>query len=347
MKGLSLYIVLLSIALNGFGQIGLNNPDPDSSAVLDIKSTDRGILIPRMTSAQRLAMDIATPSPVEGLMVFDTDQEKFYFWNADESKWYALNPFDYSNQNLVESNVLALNSTKLGIGTESPENQVSVNGNMSVGSTYAGSNAAPLNGLLVEGKVGVNTNSPTENLHVNGNTLITGNVTTTIIEGCGSVPLGGILMWNTTSIPAGFVVCNGNGGSAINGIDIPDLQGRFLVSTGKSTDGTTTYARTNTGGEQTHTLIDDEMKSHNHGTSGGGGSHSHAYHGYYNINEYGCAGCNSGRQGKSRGEITSDPADYGGEPAGAHSHTVTSQGGDDEHENRPPYYAVYYIIRVQ
>ena len=345
MRGLILNITFIIGALNCLGQIGLNNPNPDSSSVLDIKSTDRGILIPRMTTAQRIAMTTAATIPAEGLMVFDSDQEKFYFWNANEDKWYALNPFDYSNQNLGESNVLALNSTKLGVGTEAPVNQVSVNGNMGVGSTYAGANAAPANGLLVEGNVGVNTNAPTEQLEVNGNAVITGDVSTLLIDGYGNVPLGGILMWSNSSIPSGFVVCDGS--SAINGIDIPDLRGRFLVSEGKSTDGATTYVRATTGGEQTHTLIDDEMAAHNHGTSGSAGSHSHDFHGYYHINEYGCAGCNSGRQGKSRGEIGSDPGDYGGESAGAHSHTVSSQGGDGAHENRPPYYVLYYIIRVQ
>jgi len=39
---------------------------PDGSAMLDIKSTARGMLMPRMTSAQRLAI----ASPADGLMVY-------------------------------------------------------------------------------------------------------------------------------------------------------------------------------------------------------------------------------------------------------------------------------------
>ena len=39
----------------------------DSSAMLDVKSTTKGLLIPRMSSAERTAI----PSPATGLMVFD------------------------------------------------------------------------------------------------------------------------------------------------------------------------------------------------------------------------------------------------------------------------------------
>jgi len=40
--------------------INTDNGDPDTSAMLDIKSTDKGVLIPRMTTAQR---DLITIKP--------------------------------------------------------------------------------------------------------------------------------------------------------------------------------------------------------------------------------------------------------------------------------------------
>lgn len=51
---------------------------PESSAMLDIKSEARGILIPRVTSDQRNAI----PDPANGLLVFDTDINAFYFYNG-------------------------------------------------------------------------------------------------------------------------------------------------------------------------------------------------------------------------------------------------------------------------
>ena len=50
-------------------QVGINNETPDASAALDITSTTRGLLVPRMTAAER---DVIT-SPSQGLIIFCTD----------------------------------------------------------------------------------------------------------------------------------------------------------------------------------------------------------------------------------------------------------------------------------
>jgi len=58
--------------------IGVNNPTPDPSALWDMTSTDKGVLIPRMTSAQRIAI----PAPATGLLVYDNSLNAFYFFNG-------------------------------------------------------------------------------------------------------------------------------------------------------------------------------------------------------------------------------------------------------------------------
>ena len=61
--------------------VGINNDNsnPDPSAMLDVKSTTKGILVPRMTAAQKTA--IATPAT--GLMIFQTDGTSgFYYYNG-------------------------------------------------------------------------------------------------------------------------------------------------------------------------------------------------------------------------------------------------------------------------
>jgi hypothetical protein len=64
-------VVFLMISFTAFAQVGINTDgtSPDASAMLDVKSTSKGLLIPRLTTAQRLAIG----SPAEGLMVYDTD----------------------------------------------------------------------------------------------------------------------------------------------------------------------------------------------------------------------------------------------------------------------------------
>lgn len=60
-------------------QVGINNTDPHPSAALDISSTNKGILIPRMTSSQRNAIQ----NPAPGLMVFQTNANPgFYYFDS-------------------------------------------------------------------------------------------------------------------------------------------------------------------------------------------------------------------------------------------------------------------------
>jgi hypothetical protein len=61
-----------SLSVNGTGATA------HASAQLDVSATDKGMLVPRMTSAQRTA--IATPAT--GLLVFDTDTGDFWFFNG-------------------------------------------------------------------------------------------------------------------------------------------------------------------------------------------------------------------------------------------------------------------------
>jgi hypothetical protein len=54
----------------------------------------------------------------------------------------------------------------VGIGTNNPQSKLDVEGSVAIGATYSGTNAAPANGLLVEGNVGIGTSNPSEKLEV-------------------------------------------------------------------------------------------------------------------------------------------------------------------------------------
>lgn len=59
----------------------------DTSAILDITSASKGILIPRMTSTQKLAIY----QPADGLLIYQTDGVAgFYFYNSSISSWKLL-----------------------------------------------------------------------------------------------------------------------------------------------------------------------------------------------------------------------------------------------------------------
>lgn len=67
-----------SVAINTDGSVA------DATALLDVKSSTKGMLIPRMTTAQRTG--IATPAT--GLLVFDTDTNAFWYYNG--TAWMKL-----------------------------------------------------------------------------------------------------------------------------------------------------------------------------------------------------------------------------------------------------------------
>lgn len=64
--------------------INNDNSNPDGSAMLHVKSTNKGILIPRMSTAQRITIS----SPATGLLVFDLTSNSFWFF--DGSAWTEL-----------------------------------------------------------------------------------------------------------------------------------------------------------------------------------------------------------------------------------------------------------------
>lgn len=135
------------------------------------------------------------------------------------------------------------------------------------------------------------------------------------IEGVGAIPVGGIVCWNSTTIPTGWAICNGQ---TSNGIQTPDLRDRFVVSTGSQ------YGMGNKGGEAVHQLSDKEMPSHSHGYS-------------YRLASIAILA------------KVDSYTDFFCHVSGDNERTRTTQytGGNAVHENRPPYYALYYIMRVK
>ncbi|APY12000.1 hypothetical protein BWZ22_12500 [Seonamhaeicola sp. S2-3] len=114
MRAYKIYFSLLVLVfqLNLFAQVGIGTATPKPSSILDVESTTQGMLTPRMTTAQKNA--IATPA--EGLLVFDTDENLFYYYSG--SVWLPLSTQQRDNYKLVKSAADLADELTVGGGTE-------------------------------------------------------------------------------------------------------------------------------------------------------------------------------------------------------------------------------------
>lgn len=187
--------------------------------------------------------------------------------------------------------------------------------------------------ILPNGNVGIGTTTPTEKLDVNGNLNVKAKVQENNHD---LVPRGTIIMWhgNGSSIPKGWAICDGSNGT-------PDLRDQFIVGAGKK------YPVNDTGGEERVTLKSTEMPKHNHGASGStnndvtstNGNHSHTAREFTGWAEAGGKYWKDlVRRNASTNRATSQ--------AGNHNHTLYPSGGGKSHENRPPYHALYFLMKL-
>ena len=149
------------------------------------------------------------------------------------------------------------------------------------------------------------------------------------------VPAGCIMLWSGSivSIPAGWVLCNGSNGT-------PDLRDRFVTGAG------TTYAVGAKGGEATHALSTAELAVHNHTASSDTvAGHTHSYGDYYAPQDLTNV---AGGSGPVQARLTNSDHTRTTASDGSHSHviTVNNAGSGTAHENRPPYYALAYIMKT-
>ena len=130
MKTIKLFILSMGIILSfsAYAQVAINTDgtSPNASAMLDVKSTDAGILIPRLTATQRDAIS----SPATGLLVYVTDNNIFYFYSG--SSWEPIISGNDGDEDWIISgnDMYSYPSGNVGIGTTTPNEKLEVNGSI-------------------------------------------------------------------------------------------------------------------------------------------------------------------------------------------------------------------------
>jgi len=138
-----------------------------------------------------------------------------------------------------------------------------------------------------------------------------GAITATSISGNGTIPLGGIIMWSGASVPAGWALCNGLNGT-------PDLRDRFIVGSGGA------YATGATGGAPQTTLVAGNLPT-------------------FSISKQVMTTGYTSGYGSGQEVIT---APSRSQNSGFNTFTMLFTGQSLPMENRPPYYALAFIMRV-
>ena len=104
MKKIFLLIVLIIPCAITFCQnVGIGTNTPAASAQLDISSTTKGLLTPRMTTVERDAI----VSPATGLLIYNTTEGDFNFFNGTAWDKY-LKDLDYLEYGLENTTLLNL-----------------------------------------------------------------------------------------------------------------------------------------------------------------------------------------------------------------------------------------------
>lgn len=188
-----------------------------------------------------------------------------------------------------------------------------------------------------------------------------------------AMPTGAIIAYGGNTAPTGWHLCNGtaHGSSALSaivGATTPDLRDKFIAGKGGSWS--------TSGGTDANTLVINNMPAHDHGTNTGTISQDHTHSGTtggmnasdpHEHNSGWVSGVNGNQPGgwdgdpgytwrvvngeywegtntSSNSVAHGHPFSTGGVSAN-HTHSITSQGAGVAIENRPPYYALTYIIK--
>ena len=80
------------------GRLPVGTTTPNSSSILDAESTTKGMLVPRMTTAEKNLI-----SPVVGLLVFDVTLSKFSYYNG--ASWDEISTSPITNTNFAENDL--------------------------------------------------------------------------------------------------------------------------------------------------------------------------------------------------------------------------------------------------
>ena len=150
-------------------------------------------------------------------------------------------------------------------------------------------------------------------------------------DGTSTLPQGCIIMFNGTTAPTGWAICNGSNGT-------PDLRNRFIVSTGSS------YSLNATGGQNSVSLSTAQMPVHDHDADASVSDPGHRHQlkgGVDDSDSMPARVAPSDQNSNLRTDAMNDQT-----TGISVSIDIDNEGSGSAHENRPPYFALTFIMKT-
>ena len=235
----SLYLLIISLFCSGMllAQVGIGTTTPNVNAVLELKSpgNNQGFLAPRLTTGQRNAVNLSQQD--NGLLVFDTDDRKFYYWQ--DSQWLPIRSGQDVNLQ-AGTGVSITGNTISAVADGDGDATNEIQDLQLIGNTLTISNNASATAIDLAPFSGTNTDNQTLSYNgATGNLGITGgnNVTVTAAG-----PAGGIL--SGTYPDPGLALTSGdilvdalNNGATTKVLQVNRLAGSVVLDTESPTGG--------------------------------------------------------------------------------------------------------------
>jgi len=154
----------------------------------------------------------------------------------------------------------------------------------------------------------------------------------------GAIPQYGIIAWESSTIPAGYAICNGQ---VVNRVSTPDMRDYFTPCAGNTfllndIFGSNTINYSGNVTIANHTLIEAELANH-----------THSYYDIYGVNVNNAGGTSAyyrGHRTTSNSTVGRNSGATGG--GQGHGHPGSTISLNQNVDNRPSYYSLLYIMKV-
>jgi hypothetical protein len=240
-------------------QVGIGTTTPNANSILELNGSNKGLLLPRMTTAQRIAFGLTLGAADEGMIVMDTDLNTLLLWNGTSFSSPTRDWRTTGNSNVGVGDYLGTNdNADLSIRTNGTE-RIGINGTtgvVSLSTTAGGGDRL----LTVDnaGRIIASSAVATNGLTQIGNTLRLGGsllFSTTLSSGGFNFTFdgpGNLLM--TTGARLGIGVTGFPGSALSIGGATGDFRvnsnGTILAATGITSSGTITFSGLGGGGNR-------------------------------------------------------------------------------------------------